>query len=69
MIMIATVSLEHTDFTIILPKQPEMEDQITIPLFGTGVVSGLNFNYKDTGETWVMIKFSEERSFSIKIYY
>lgn len=54
----AKISLDHSELVVILDGNPEMEDEITIPLYGRGVVSGLNDNYMDTGHTYVMVKWA-----------
>lgn len=51
-----TVSFDHEEYTIILDAEPELEDRIKVPLFGDGIVTGLNSNYKGTDETWVMVQ-------------
>lgn len=55
--VIATVSLEHEAFTLVLPAHPQMDDDVQVPIFGKGRVTGLNPDYKGEGETWTMLRF------------
>lgn len=58
--MKALISPEHDEVTLILPTEPQMAEEITVPLYGVGVVSGLNTNYQDSGQSYLMVKFNKD---------
>lgn len=53
--------MESEQFLAILNQKPNMEDRITLPLYGNGIVIGLNDNYMGTDQTWVMVKWNDGR--------
>ncbi len=55
----AKLSLEHHNYCFVLDIEPQMDDVIEIPIWGHGIVIGINDNYQDTGQTWVMVKWSD----------
>lgn len=64
--IIGQVSLDHKDSIVFsLDQSPEIEDEINIRLFGRGLITGVNDNYKDTNQTWIIIKWEsgEEQHF------
>lgn len=62
----ANISLEHDDFVLVISEEPEMEDKIKVPLYGDCIVSGLNYNYKDTEETWLMLTLPDQTTYQCR---